>query len=103
MKAGERVKLKQSFLNGHKQWNKGEIVKILAFTTIHNIRFAVVCDSENNILKVPHNLVDELKDESINNLAFSIMHTEDLGEIFELAHSIYLKTLHQDLTIEEEK
>lgn len=46
---------------------------------------------------------EQLKDESINDLAFDIMHTEDLGEIFELAYRIYVKTLHQDLTIEEKE
>lgn len=41
--------------------------------------------------------------ESINNLAFEIMHTEDLGTIHALANRIYLSSLHDDLTVNTPK
>lgn len=41
--------------------------------------------------------------ESINNLAFEIMHTEDLGTIHALANRIYLVSLQDDLTVSKPK
>lgn len=40
-------------------------------------------------------------DKTINDLAFSILHTEDLGEIHDLANKIYLDSLHNDLIIQD--
>lgn len=39
--------------------------------------------------------------ESINNLAFEIMHTDDLDDIHGLANRIYIMSLQDELTVKE--
>ncbi|OTO28297.1 hypothetical protein A5816_000563 [Enterococcus sp. 3G1_DIV0629] len=102
MKPRQKVRLTKSVLNGYKQWHKGEVVTINYFTTLAGEEFARVTDFAGNVLVQPIEWLEEIADDTtINELAFSIMHTEDLCEIHDLANKIYLESLHNDLSIKD--
>ena len=101
MRVGQKVRLTKSVVNGYKQWHKGEVVTINHFTTLAGKEYARVTDNESHVSLQPVEWLEEITDDTINDLAFLIMHTEDLDDIHGLANRIYIMSLQDELTVKE--